>query len=346
MTNNTTEKNKFDSSNIIHLMYQWRKPLGIIVVAAIVCSIFFSSPWFIKPKYTSSVIVFPTSNASISKALLGKIPTGKDDILAFGEEEEAEQLLQILNSDEIKNRIVKKFDLFNHYDIDSTSELKNTKLSREYENNINFRRTEFLSVEIKVSDTDPQTAADIANEISNLIDSVKTGMLKQRARTGLAIVEREFNSLEHEISGLEDSMKIIRSRGVYEYEKQAEVISEQLAIALSKNNKEAVKALQSKLDTLAKYGGAYVSLRDKVIYYREKSSDLKVKYQEAKVDAENDLPQKFLVNSAVKAEKKSYPIRWLIVLLSSFSAFIVGFLVLIINEKIKSNDSFLYYKSK
>ena len=338
MTNNSAGNNNFDSSNIIFLMYKWRKPLGIIVLSAIVCSALFSSPWFIKPKYTSSVIVFPTSNASISKALLGKIPTGKDDILAFGEEEEAEQLLQILNSDEIRNRIVEKFNLFEHYDIDPDSELKNTKLTKEYENNINFRRTEFLSVEIKVSDTDPQTAADIANEISNLIDSVKTKMLKQRAITGLAIVEREFNSLEKEISVMEDSMKTIRLKGVYEYEKQAEVISEQLAIALSKNNKDAVKALQNKLDTLAKYGGAYVSLRDKVIYYREKSSDLKVKYQEAKVDAENDLPQKFLVNKAIKAERKSYPIRWLIVLVSSFSALIIGFLVLIINDKIKTNS--------
>ena len=328
MIHNTEERDLFDLSGVITRVYKWRKKFVIIFVVTLFASFLFSSPWFIAPKYKSTVIVFPTSNASVSHSLLGKSPIGKDDILAIGTEDEAEQMLQILNSDEIKNRIVSQFKLFKHYDIDSTSEHKNSKMTSQFEDNINFRRTEFLSIEISVYDENAQMAADMANKIADLVDSVKNGMLRQRAVEGFKLVEREFKSLESDIRLMTDSMTMIRDK------QQAEVITEQLAIALSKNNKEAVKALQNKLDTLGKYGGAYVNLRDKIGSYTEKLGDLKVKYQEAKVDAENNLPQKFVVNKAVKADKKATPIRWLIILVSIFSTFTLAFLFLLINEKI------------
>ena len=40
------------------------------------------------------------------------------DFLEFGEEEEAEQMIQILRSDEIRHHVIGKFDLMNHYQID------------------------------------------------------------------------------------------------------------------------------------------------------------------------------------------------------------------------------------
>jgi hypothetical protein len=50
--------------------------------------------------------MFPTTNSSISKSLLSENSFEKENILQFGEEEQVEQMLQILNSDEIKERII------------------------------------------------------------------------------------------------------------------------------------------------------------------------------------------------------------------------------------------------
>ncbi|MCK5840290.1 MAG: hypothetical protein KAG99_10600, partial [Bacteroidales bacterium] len=89
---------------------------------------------------------------------------------------------------------------------------------------------------------------------------------------------------------------------------------------------------------LAKYGGPYVSLRDALEHEKKQLSLLKTKYEEAKVDAEEELPQKFVVSSAYKAEKKSYPIRWLIVLVTTLAAFMFTVLVVIIIENITKSQ--------
>jgi uncharacterized protein involved in exopolysaccharide biosynthesis len=329
------DNNNFNSTGFILFLYKWKKLLLIIGVVAICASILFSSSFFITPKYKSTVIMFPTSTNSISKALMNDNNGGKQDILEFGAEEQAEQLLQILNSNKIRARIIQKYNLVDHYEINPDSKYRNTYLFKEYENNISFRRTEFMAVEIEVLDKDPQMAADIANDIAALLDSTKNAMQKERAEKGFKIVETEYNKLKTEVKQMEDSLSELRKLGVNDYETQAEAYNTQLAIAYSHNNITGAKALEDKLKTLSEYGGSYVSLRDALEYEKKQLSVLKTKYEEAKVDAEQELPCKFIVNSAYKAEKKSYPIRWLIVVVSTISVLLLAVLAIIILENLR-----------
>jgi uncharacterized protein involved in exopolysaccharide biosynthesis len=332
MVSKFADNGDFDSSGFIYFLYYWRKPLIIIVLLAVLGSILFSSPLFISPKYKSSVILFPVATNSISKALMSQSSGIKEDVMGFGEEEQAEQMLQLLNSNKIRERIVQKFNLLEHYGISEESEYKNTRLAREYDNNVSFRRTEYMAVKINVLDTDPQMAADIANTIAELLDSTKTQMQRERARLAFNIVEQEYIALQKEMSDIVDSLRVIGRLGVNDYESQSEVVNQQLAIALRNNDMAAVDALQKKLDILAEYGGEFLSLKNTLEYKTEQLTLLKTKYQEAKVDAESELPQKFIVNSAYKAEQKSYPIRWIIVTVTTLSSLLLAILILIIIE--------------
>ncbi len=324
----------FDSTNLGVFLYAWRKHLIIVAVAACLLSVLFSSPWFITPLYKSSVILFPVSSNSVSKALLSDQPSAKTDILEFGEDEQTEQMLQILNSGIIRDKVVEKFDLMSHYEINPKSKFKNTLLIRQYEDNITFRRTEFMAVKITVLDKDPQMAADIANTISELLDSTKNSMQRERAVKGFKIVEKEYLNLQSEIAAMEDSLARIREMGVFDYETQSEMMNQQLAVEIARGNQRGIDALNKKLDVLAKYGGAYVSIRDQLEHEKKQLSSIKAKYEEAKVDATENLPQKFVVESAFKAEKKSYPIRWVIVLVSLIASFLLAVLVIISIEKL------------
>ncbi|MFA6949907.1 MAG: hypothetical protein WCQ70_04400 [Lentimicrobiaceae bacterium] len=334
MPENKLQGNKdFDSTSLGVFLFSWRKHLVIIGIIACVLSVFFSSPLFITPLYKSTVVLFPVSSNSVSKALLTDQPTAKSDILEFGEDEQTEQMLQILNSGLIRDKVVQKFNLMEHYKINPNSKVKYTNLYRQYNNNITFRRTEFMAVKISVLDRDPQMAADIANTISDLIDSTKNSMQKERAVMGFKIVEKEYLNLQNEIAVMEDSLRKIREHGVFDYETQSEMMNQQLAIEIAHANKRGVDALNAKLDVLAEYGGAYVSLRDQLEHEKKQLSALKARYEEAKVDATENLPQKFVVESAFKAEKKSYPIRWVIVLISTVSALLIAVFVIITVEK-------------
>jgi len=334
MKESTTPKElTFENTNFLFFLFKWRKLLIIICVAAAIISAGISL--LIKNKYVSTVVIFPTSTNAVSKALISSQYGVKEDIMAFGEDEDAEQMLQILNSNEIRQRIIQKFNLLEHYDINPESKYRNTRLYETYNENISFNRTEYMAVEIKVTDKDPQMAADIANEIANLYDTVKNNLQKQRSLEGFKIVEGAYMELEAEIEMKEDSLSILRSKGVQDYESQAERLYEGLAREIGSGNQRAVNQIQERLDTLAKYGSAYVSLRDGLEHDKKQLSDLKGKYEEAKVDAESSLPQKFVVDYAFKAEKKSYPVRWLIVVISTFATLLTSIILIILYENFK-----------
>ena len=78
-----------------------------------------------------------------------------------------------------------------------------------------------------------------------------------------------------------------------------------------------------------------MSLRDNLYRMREQSNLLKEKYDQAKVDAEQNFPEKFVVDRAFPAEKKSYPIRWVIVAVSTLSALIIALLAIALLENLK-----------
>ncbi|MCX6241098.1 MAG: hypothetical protein NTX43_04745 [Bacteroidetes bacterium] len=330
---------EFNSSNLVIFLYKWRKPLLIVILSALFGSWFFSLPWFITPKFKSAVIMFPASTSSISKALLSAQYSKGQDLVEIGEQEQAEQLLQILNSSRIRERIINKFHLMSHYGIDTSSHYKYSKLYKEYEDNISFRRTEFMAVQITVYDEDPQLAADIANGISCLLDTVKNEMQKQRSVKGLHIVEQEYNDLQKELNNIVDSLVKLGELGVNDVEYQSQVLNEQLAITITTGNKSAQAILQKKLDVLGKYGGVYTSLKNALEFKTEQLTLLQAKYKQAKVDAEESLPVKFVVSDAYKAERNSYPIRWLIMLVSAVSALFLAVIVIMVMEKINAYNT-------
>jgi len=320
--------------NILHFIYNWRKHLFIIAITTFIISSIIS--FTIQEKYKSTVILFPSTTSSISKALLNENNFKQDDVLAFGAEEEAEQMLQILNSDEIRTKICEKYKLLTHYEIDSTDKFKRTKLYNEFQNNITFKRTEFMSIKIEVMDKDPELAALMANEIAALHDSTKIRMQREIAIQALRIVKKEYLEKEAEVNSMTDAIKTINSYGLYDYESQSEVTNEQYAIAISKGDERAIKALEGKLKIIANYGSAYVSLRDNLELQRKQLNLLKTKYEGTKVDVEQVLPQKFVVSNAFPAEKKSYPIRWIIVLVSTIGSLLLAIISILLIENIKS----------
>jgi capsular polysaccharide biosynthesis protein len=339
MIHDAKREPSFDSSNMVVFLYKWRKPLLVVMAAALLGSWFFSLPWFITPKYKSTVIMFPAGANSVSRALLSEQQTKGQDLVAFGEDEQAEQLMQILNSNKIRDRIIRKFGLMEHYGIDSASKYKFSRLFDEYEENIKFRRTQFMAVQISVFDQDPQMAADIANNIAELLDTVKNEMQRQRSVQGLQIVESEYRGLQAEMQKIIDSLISLGALGVNDVEYQSQVLNQQMAISIMNGNKSAQVTLQKRLDVLGKYGGIYLSLKNALEFKTEQMTMLQSKLKEARVEANEQMPQKFIVSDAYKAERKSYPMRWLIMLVSTFSALFLAIIVIMVMEKITAANA-------
>ena len=292
----------------------------------------------ITPRFKSKVTMFPAASVSVSKNLVetSVVTSDTKDILTFGEDEEAERLLQILYSDKVRDHITQKFHLMEHYEIDTTkTKYPYTQLVNKYKSNVKFHRTEFLSIEIDVMDTDPQMAADIANDIASYVDSAYYQIRLSRAYEAYKIVEKEFKDASQVIENITDSLRIIRSLGVNDYESQSEALNKAYADALGAGNYQAANIIKKQLDILAKYGGFYVELNYKLEWEVERHSLLKAKLAAAKVNLESTMTNVFIVDRANKSERKAIPKRSRIVIISTLSAFALALLLLLVVDNIK-----------
>lgn len=318
------------------IIKKWLKPLLIIFISTVLLVLFVSSPIITTPLYESSVVLYPSATNSISKVLLNEANLTKQDVLTFGQDEQTEQMMQVLQSNTIREKVINNFNLVEHYKIRENSKYFYTKLYNKFKSNVKVRRTRYSAIEIRVTDRDPQMAADIANNIAELVDTVYFEMQQKRAVQGLNIVEQSYNSLVAEVNHMNDSLSFIRSKGVNDYETQSEMVNQEMAKAIANNNQNAVRALKKQLDTIAKYGSAYVSLRDALEYKQEQLSLLKKRYEEAKVDANQAISQTFIVEKAYKAEKKAYPNTWLNLCVITFFVMFFAVVVILFIEKYSS----------
>ncbi len=324
---------RFDSVDLV--LYLWNKRLPLIVLTGLAAIVSVIASLLIENKYKSEVIVFPTATGSVSQDLLS-LNNAKKNILNLGEEEEVEQLLQVLHSDVIRQKIITKYNLKSHYDVKESNKYPLTTLNKKFAKNISFKPTKFMSISITVMDKDPNIAAAIANDIAAMADTVMNQMQKERANQALLLVEQQYRELTQSIQTIQDSLTVIRSLGVVDYESQAEVLNNAYGQAILAGKTEAAKTIEKKLAIVAKYGGAYVAMRDFLEFQSEQLSDLKAKYAEAKLDASQFLPKKYVVNSAVPSERKDYPRRSIIVIVSTLSAFVMSVLLLVVFDVFKA----------
>ncbi len=180
----------------------------------------------------------------------------------------------------------------------------------------------------------------MANFIADQVDTVWSQMVDERAMVGYGIVQKNVLEMEQVISLLEDSMKVLRQLGVHDYHTQTERYNEYMGAAILKGDQRAVKEFEERFKVLAKYGGAYVTLQDRLFNETKRLSVLRMKLEQAQADLESDLPHKFVVNKAQVPDKKAYPIRWLVVAISCISSFLLALLLIVVQEnvnKIRNN---------
>lgn len=327
--------NTYSSKYLCRLLVDYRKPILIILAMAALCAIIFSAPYFITPLYKSTVVIYPTSSNSTSKVLISTTYQSEKDILNFGEDEQTEQMLQVLNSNRVRDKVISRFNLMDHYNIKANSKYPITRLNKLYDSRIKFQRTEYNAVKITVMDSDPALSAQMANDIAEIFDSTMNLIQKEVAVKAFQLVEEEYNSLCNEMHQLEDSLNTLRKLGVFDYESQVEMLSRQLAVELGKGNQQGINNIQEQLDILAEYGGASYAINERLDNDRLQLSLVKSKYEEAKMDATQYVPRKFVVTSAFQAERKSYPVRWLIVVVTVMSTLLLLIFCIVFYDRSK-----------
>lgn len=322
------QKNEMEMNSLDLLGFLWKNRKSILIIGFIAAVVSSFVALVIEEKFESTVTLYPSKTSSVS---FGEINNEDQTVSKFGEEEEAEQMLQILESAKIREEIITKFDLLNHYEIDTTGKYIFTELNDTYADNISFTRNKNGAVLITVLDKSPDTAALIANEIADLFDRTKNAMIHARAITDFNIKKEKLKKLESEMQSLRDTMSVLSSLGVVTADAYQGLTDAMLKAGDLKTKNE----YKQKLAMTEKFGSLLKAFQIETEFLSERIATLKSSYEQAETDANSFPSHKFTVEEASPAEKKSYPVRWLIVVISSLSSVLFTCIILLFNEKIK-----------
>lgn len=299
----------FKTKSIFDLILKWKWHLLIITVVAGALGVVFSMPYFIHPKFKSTATVYPAN------------------IVCFSDESESEQMLELLESSDIKFKVIEKFDLYNHYGIDPTAQSSLAKMMTYYDDNVIIEKTPNDAINITVCDEDPQIACDMAKSIIAIYDQMVLALNVEKSQETLNIYMASCKEKEQLIDSLSKSLKKLSSEyGLIDMESQVKAYSE--AIAQGKNISEA----HSMLDNWQTYGHEY-NMTDSLLFatIQRYEKDVKV-CEDTKRDIEKVQTYSHVISKPFPADKKFYPVRWLIVLLSAIGGCLIGIIAVAIVE--------------
>lgn len=326
----TSNDSTLNSTHLLRFIFDRRKTFLIIgIVSAVLSS---AAALLMEEQFKSTVIMFATPQHSIGEQFYEEIK--RNDLLEYGETEDAERLLQILNSDRIRNRIIQKYDLWKHYDIEQASAGAQSLLGKEYNSNVDARLTRYGSIEVAVLDRDPKQAADMANDIAFLADSVANRLRNERAQEALVYARSSLSQVQEEIQSMETRLGKLYELGVYDFATQIEGLNEQYATALAKGSGNAEK-IRRQMAEISLHANDFNKLSNLIEAAYDREAILKKRFELMKLDAETQMPSAFIVDSAAPADKKSKPIRWLIVAMTVASTLALALLILLAAENLK-----------
>lgn len=310
-------ENSSQTKDLFATILKWKWHLIILIFGAGILGAIFSSPYFITPHYKSTATIYPSFLKPIS------------------DESETEQLLEILQSDDIKFKVINAFDLYKHYGIDKINDRHRVaKIFEIYDGNISVRKTQNEAVKISVLDKDPYLAAEMIDSMLFYFNELSSKINNHRLGEVAYMYMHEMDRKAQEI----DSLSVILTKyrtgyGLLDMESQVKRYAEAI------NNGKNINNAREIIENWEKYGAEYVRI-DSLHKFAIRSYDItKTLYEENKMDAEKYTTYYRMVSKPFPADKKTYPVRWLIVLLTMLGATLAGLITIAIVEGKKSNKN-------
>lgn len=308
----------FNSAHLVNLIAKWRFHLLAIIIISAILAMIFSGPTFITPLYESHAIAYPAN------------------VEPYSDESETEQMLQNLNSQDIIDSMVMRFDLAKHYEINPNYKYFKTALFDTYHEHVSISKTPYESVRIEVTDRNPDTASMMVSALLEFYDKKIAHLHKTKSKE---VIKMYGDQLKQKRAGL-DSLKselyrLGTEEGLLEYESQSQEIMKGYLGTIdgsnsSRINKKEVDRLRKSME---KGSGQLIELVQMIEFEAAAYVEVKLDYEMAQRFYNAELTYSNIVSPPYPSDKKSYPIRWLIVSLVTIAAFVMSLLVIFFIDK-------------
>ncbi|MBA2422172.1 MAG: hypothetical protein H0V61_02980 [Chitinophagales bacterium] len=314
--------NPFNVIDFFHIVWKWRKLVLSVVLASVFAGIVITDPHIMKPYYESSSLFYPLNpDLSSSPSLYNQSQQS-----FFGTSDDIDRILTIGKSAPLKVYIVNRFNLFNHYRIDSAkTRYPLYTIMEKLESNYDVVKDNNGAIEITVQDHDRKIAAAMANEIAFQIDLVNQKFFNENKKKILMIYESKRQGKKDEVQNLTDSILNIERRF---------------------NFYTGMEGLHGKVQNINLPGpDEYEAATEQVNVWDEQRkaaireyNNITALYDQYKSSINSDVSTIYMLEKASPAEKKSKPIRWLLILVVAMISLFLTSTVAVIIEGYKKNN--------
>jgi len=298
------ESKSFDFKWLIGVVKSNLRLFVLVAVLSAIVGVVISLPVFMTPKYKSTAIVYPTN------------------IQIYADESETEQLLQFFEASSVRDSVIEKFDLYEVYEIDADQENSRFYLLEEYRDNVRVSKTKYESVLLEVTSEDPQLAKDMADEVILQVNNKYDYVVNERSYLIAESFQKQLTYQKTVLDSLEALIgRISTENDVLDYGSQTRELVRGYVDALSQNGTAGVNKDLAQLITNTQEKGSLVRMLQNLSYMGTMQYDfLSKKYLEQKVLAEGDLTYTDLIVEPEVADKKFWPVRWLVLVITVISA--------------------------
>ena len=312
-------ESNFNNLNVINTLLRWRVHLVVILVVAFIGAVIFSGPWIITPKFKSWAVIYP-SNVS-----------------PYSEESETEQMFQLLQASYIRDMVIEKYDLPKHYGIAPEYKYFKTALLNEYRDNVNISKTPGEAIRIEVLDKDPVVAKEMVESIIYFYNDNVRNLHESKFQEVVAMWDRALQRKYVVLDSLKKQLTTLAIEdGLIEYEVQAEELVKGILGTVeggsTRINSKEVDRLKKNIQ---EKGGLLLitlsSLKHEAIILESLTNEYDIAYS----NYDRQYTYTNVIEEPFAADKKSYPVRWLVVALTLFATLFLSLLIIGIIENIR-----------
>jgi uncharacterized protein involved in exopolysaccharide biosynthesis len=268
------QKSKKLLSDYINILFKWKRLIFIITFLILILATVYS---FIIPekfKSTATVMV-PQENSFGLSGISSLVSDGAAGLGAklFGMKSSSEDLIfGILNSRNVLQNVVEKFDLAEYY---SVTDGNIDKVLKSFRGDLIFELNEHGLIEISVINESPELSAELVNYFIKLSDSINVSLSIQQAKNNRLYIESRYFKNVNDLRLAEDSLYSIQKKyGVF-------VVPEQLEVTIKAAAEIESQLYQKELELdlisgqVGKTSPQYLFLEEQVKLLRNRIAELK-----------------------------------------------------------------------
>ena len=211
--------------------------------------VFIMVMWVVKPKYAASAIVTPPAATQPMSGMLSGLmgSSGMSSLLGFSmDNEDVNAVWTILNSWELHNQVIDKFNLAKHYEFKGKF---HADLLKQFRKNfgLELNKEDMLSLYFK--DTDPKLAVEVIEFMLVKADSAFNAFKTKQARQSREYFQSRLDSCEHVLDSLiKEFVDFQVSNNVYEPNVQLEATIKYLSELQAMREEVGIEMNFEKLD--------------------------------------------------------------------------------------------------